>query len=96
MRISAHNLAIETGRYTKPQATPIEKRICFYCKQVETEFHFIFNCPIYHAERKLLYDELSNILSIKITPSAELFYTIMTSLHGDLEVGRIIGNYINA
>ena len=96
LRISAHSLAIETGRYTKPQATPIEKRICFYCKQVETEFHFIFNCALYHAERKLLYDELSNILTIKMTPSDDLFHTIMSSLHGDLEVGRIVCNFINS
>ena len=43
LRISAHNLAIETGRYSRPIETPIEKRLCFHCKQVETEFHFIFD-----------------------------------------------------
>ena len=96
LRISAHNLAIETGRYSKPHATPIEKRICFYCKQVETEFHFIFNCPLYYVERKSLYDQLSNILSIEIIPSDDLFYIIMTGLHGDLEVGRIVCEHINA
>ena len=47
LRISAHNLAIETGRYTKPAPTPIEKRLCFHCKEFETEFHFISKCPLY-------------------------------------------------
>ena len=37
LRISAHNLAIETGRYTKPVQTPIEKRTCFHCNEIETE-----------------------------------------------------------
>ena len=31
LRVSSHNLAIERGRYTRP-VTPIEQRICTYCK----------------------------------------------------------------
>ena len=52
LRISAHNLAIETGRYTKPTATPIEKRLCFHCKEVEDEYHLILKCPLYAGERE--------------------------------------------
>ena len=96
LRISAHNLAIETGRYTKPIQTPIEKRICFHCKEIESEFHFIFNCSLYQADRQLLYANLSSFLSIDITPSHELFHTLMTGMHGDLEVGRSMCNYVNS
>ena len=95
LRISAHSLAIETGRYSKPNKTPIEKRICYYCKEVETEFHFIFKCSLYNAERNLLYNDLSNVLSIQISPSEDLFNILLSGLHGDLEVGKIICTYIN-
>ena len=50
LRISAHSLAIETGRYTRPQKTDINKRLCFYCKNVESEFHMVFECNLYNDE----------------------------------------------
>jgi len=51
-RISAHNLAIETGRYTKPK-TPADQRICLYCNinDNETEEHFLLTCTYYDNER---------------------------------------------
>ena len=42
-----------------------------------------------------MYKKLSEILSISIAPSDELFHILMSGLHGDLEVGRIFCNYIN-
>ena len=51
LRISAHSLAIETGRYTRPQKLPIDRRTCFHCDRVEDEFHFIFDCKLYSTER---------------------------------------------
>ena len=95
LRISAHNLAIETGRYAKPVATPVDKRLCIHCNQVENEFHLIFECSLYNTERNELYGELSQIISMDIYPSLELFNTIMSGLQGDLEVGKIICKYIN-
>ena len=32
LRISAHDLLIEMGRYTKPKKTPVENRLCRFCK----------------------------------------------------------------
>ena len=41
LRISAHNLAIETGRYNNTISSitskPIDKRLCHHCKTVESE-----------------------------------------------------------
>ena len=54
LRISAHNLAIETGRYIKVKAAKtqvIDKRLCLYCKQIESEFHLIFECHLYDSIR---------------------------------------------
>jgi hypothetical protein len=45
IRLSSHNLTIETGRYTRPKATPPEQRICPLCHTgVEDEKHFILLC----------------------------------------------------
>ena len=47
IRISAHQLAIETGRYMKPPL-PVPERFGKNCKnKVEDEKHFILYCPLY-------------------------------------------------
>jgi len=52
LRISAHSLAIETGRYSKPK-TPPNERFCKFCiNQVEDEHHFLFQCPQYNLLRQ--------------------------------------------
>ena len=43
IRISTNNLAKESGRYTKPVETPIER----------VPFHFILECSLYQVERKI-------------------------------------------
>ena len=95
LRISAHNLAIETGRFTKPKKTPIEKRICFNCNIIEDEFHFIFGCEMYETERSNLLKYLQNISTLNFNPSEEAYITIMSCLNGDVEVGRAVCNYVN-
>ena len=55
LRISAHPLEIETGRYSKP-CIPKESRFCYFCKTVvENEVHLIYDCPIYKELRKKYY-----------------------------------------
>ena len=49
LRISAHPLAIETGRYSKPH----NERFCkFWKDQVEDESHFLSKCPKYNILRQ--------------------------------------------
>lgn len=45
-RISAHNLAIERGRF---ENIPRAERKCIFCNLnvVESEFHFLLVCPMY-------------------------------------------------
>lgn len=51
IRLSAHSLAIETGRYGRPPV-PATERFCKYCKdKVENEIHFILDCPLYKSVR---------------------------------------------
>jgi hypothetical protein len=45
LRISAHSLAIETGRYGTTKI-PADQRFCKFCPtNVEDEVHFLFQCP---------------------------------------------------
>ena len=52
-RISAHKLAIETGRY---KGIPRHDRICTRCTDntVEDERHFLFSCNYHTQEREAL------------------------------------------
>ena len=60
-RISAHNLAIERGRYERPPI-PAELRLCPYCPlSVQDEYHFLLECSEYEEHRKQL---LTNIVAI--------------------------------
>jgi len=56
LRISAHPLEIERGRYKK---LPVGERTCNHCmaKPVEDEIHFISNCLSNDQERKELFEE---------------------------------------
>lgn len=62
IKISAHPLAIETGRYSKPKV-PSNQRFCNFCKtKVEDEVHFLFQCPQYNSLRNKY-----NIISLDTT-----------------------------
>ena len=46
MRVSAHSLAVETGRWNRRGRgrLPLEERLCT-CGQIQTEVHVIEECP---------------------------------------------------
>ena len=48
LRLSAHSLRIQTGRYNT-EGTPRNERYCQYCdsNNLEDEHHFIVKCPLY-------------------------------------------------
>ncbi len=66
LRISAHKLAIETGRYTVPKTLP-DDRYCLLCKHgsVESEYHFLSQCV-----------KLSDVCMIVTFPSWEIMFLI--------------------
>ena len=63
LRISAHDLQIERGRYVN---LPREKRTCLWCKttlgqeNIEDECHLLFNCDLYQGLRQKLIANLNN------------------------------------
>jgi hypothetical protein len=52
LRSSNHRLAIESGRWHKPQPIPLQERKCQTCNVLEDEFHFVLVCPVYSQLRK--------------------------------------------
>ena len=47
-----YRLAIETGRWHKPNKIPRNERKCCVCKTLEDEFHFLLECSIYKNLRQ--------------------------------------------
>ena len=73
LRISAHRLEIELGRYNQ---TPRDDRICSWCNivlgssTIENEDHFLNHCDLNAASRRKVLDKIQSIISNQNTPSA--------------------------
>ena len=63
LRLNAHDLLIEAGRYAKPRSIPRSERICKHFKLncTENEIHFLSQCSPYQAERNKFYDQIYHI-----------------------------------
>ena len=70
LRVSAHRLGCEIQRYCRPQI-PRDKRYCKYCppttltggqtvRPVDSECHCLTDCIVGHAERSVLFDNVSS------------------------------------
>ena len=95
-RISSHNLRIETGRYTKPQKTPVDDRICLYCssQSIEDELHFILECDLYTSERsKLLQICYDNIPGFIDVTKEDKFINIMST--NETAMVKQLGKYLH-
>ena len=65
LRISAHELEIERGRYLGKKR---EERKCKFCNTIEDEVHFLDYCVQYKELRKELFDNIDPIhKNLKIT-----------------------------
>ena len=55
-------LRIETGRYNN---LPLHERLCVYCQEneIEDEFHFLLECPLYTDMRQELLNQCNQIVS---------------------------------
>jgi len=51
LRVSSHRLAIESGRWRKPESVPFDQRVCSLCNVLEDEFHFVLKCEKYNELR---------------------------------------------
>ena len=96
LRLSAHTLQIETGRFCKIK-TPRNERFCQYCKAlnistVEDEIHFFLTCPLYNDERKQLFDSIyRNFPNTASLNEQNLFIWLMSQ--EDNHTTRILGHF---
>ena len=81
IRTSAHNLGIELGRHKN---LPLDKRICRYCSSstnepsIDTEFHFLIQCPVFKISRSCLYGKFSSLdPNFRHLPEIEKFYRLL-------------------
>jgi hypothetical protein len=97
LRLSAHRLKIETGRYNaQNQYIPPANRICENCEmhESEDEMHFILKCPTYKTQRDKLFMHIvsRNIHFINYN-DVQKFTWLM--LNEDLEDLKALANYIS-
>ena len=99
LRISAHKLYIEAGRYVQPPI-PRNKRFCLYCKSilhtnlVESEVHVLNDCPLYKSVRLMLPDEHSSLFeALKVSPNSEFDANIGYMIYLILEIHDKFNHY---
>ena len=100
LRISAHQLMIERGRYTSPKID-INDRLCNYCDlhEVEDEFHFIMKCKLYNVLRDQLFHDVSDIYNISTfdinsLSNDDIFKFIMSA--NDYDTLKIVTCFVNS
>ncbi len=93
LRISAHQLRIEKGRYERKnnRMLPENERLCIYCGKnaIENEMHFVMSCTLYnHLRSKLL-----KSLCLDNVPPNEAFSTLMASK--SVRVASVFSKYVS-
>ena len=79
LRIYAHNLEIEKGRYFQINRT---ERFCKICNdlEIEDENHFLWQCEKYRKEREILFKKVS------------LYYKKFPNFHYDTMISKLLLN----
>ena len=97
LRISAHRLAIETGRYSKPK-TPREERLCVLCNksEVEDERHMLMECTFYDDERTLFIQSIHEFSNVTFINTPEMFHLFMSCHNGDTEFGKAVCLFVTS
>ena len=90
-RISAHRLHIERGRYTRPR-TSVEDRLCSVCKEIEDEFHFMFECEKYRVYRNNLFEVIKESDIILSDCNRENLVILLQTTN--MIILKAIGNYL--
>ncbi len=95
LRVSAHQLMIEKGRYAIPKI-PVENRICNICdlNEVEDEFHFIMKCSAYSDIRSLLLSQIDEAYMTDGFSDMDYFLQIMKV--SDLDAIKYVALFVKS
>ena len=94
LRLSSHNLGIDTGGHCRPSKLP-ENRICAFCPsgQVDNEIHFLIHCKSHDALRTTILPDLKPPLPDAVDrPDSIVFTEIMCST--DPVILKQLGKFI--
>ena len=93
-RTSAHNLRVESGRYTSP-ITPLSERKCVYCEsgECDTEHHFILFCDTFRLKRQCFFGRLSVIYPDFLSLSDEQKLTAILC-PSTAEIAKCVSKYL--
>ena len=94
LRLSDHCLMIEEGRHKRP-LTPREERFCPHCPGVvETEEHFIIECPAYEGRADLLDKIVQKAPQFNNLNNHDKFIFMMTQEDDNLTKDIALKNHI--
>ena len=91
LRISAHKLNIEVGRYNK---TPRNERFCKKCNtgEIEDEMHFLLLCNHFETDRKNILDLVAVKLKISIHSVVRTNFFLMNN--ENISILNTVGKFI--
>ena len=93
LRISNHQLEIETGRYSKKA---VDQRLCKLCNEsgcVEDEFHFLMICKTYQQQRDEFFTKINTFTVPFETLSREEQFIFLLSTN-DTEILTLLMLFI--
>ena len=95
LRISYHHLTIETGRCLMP-VTPRDQHFLKSSDMVVigNEFYFILVCPQHDKQRLILFDQLSEFISLSNEQDLHTFIQFMNCCQGDTEVSNPVSQFV--
>ena len=95
LRISAHNLPIETGRHRRPNKIPSDQRFCDKCPEIGDEFHYILACPKFSKPRQKLINSLNDTFVEFINFNEEEKFLFIMGCR-DLEIIYAVESFMSA
>ena len=95
LRLSAHSLKIETGRFGQNRLSR-KDRICDLCSQrnIENEMHFLIDCPFYSATREPFWNVFKRASSNfeNLTPWSQFLWLVNNE---ESSVLKSLGTFID-
>jgi hypothetical protein len=97
LRISNHNLPIETARYKKKKVSR-ELRSCDSCNSIAigNEKHMLLECDYYKKERDVFFNKIKEIFVLPDDLTSDFFFQFLMSYnHGDTELAQLICKFVD-